>query len=243
MFVGNKAFTNLPRKFNVGISGCTEHCTHAESQDLALTPAMKTAERTDAATASTSRSAARWDRAAAGSRRRSTSSSSRRRRRRSAGRSCSCSATTDRARRANRARLSFLVETWGVERFRQRARTARWARPLERAGRDARIDARHRSHRHPPAEAGRASTTPACWSRWAACRRRSFARSRASPSAYGNGDIRFTTTPEHHHSERAGRGAAALQARAAAARTCRTIRLARCAGWSRAPASTIATSR
>ena len=41
VFLGNKAFTNLPRKFNVGISGCTEHCTHAASQDLALTPAIR----------------------------------------------------------------------------------------------------------------------------------------------------------------------------------------------------------
>jgi sulfite reductase beta subunit-like hemoprotein len=41
MFLRNKAFTNLPRKFNVNISGCTEHCTHAEFQDLALTPAIK----------------------------------------------------------------------------------------------------------------------------------------------------------------------------------------------------------
>lgn len=41
LFLRNKAFTNLPRKFNVGISGCTEHCTHAESQDLALTPASR----------------------------------------------------------------------------------------------------------------------------------------------------------------------------------------------------------
>src|SRR5207244_2548016 len=40
-FLRNKAFTNLPRKFNVGITGCTEHCTHAESQDLALTPAAR----------------------------------------------------------------------------------------------------------------------------------------------------------------------------------------------------------
>ena len=37
----NKAFTNLPRKFNVAITGCTEHCTHAETQDLALIPAMR----------------------------------------------------------------------------------------------------------------------------------------------------------------------------------------------------------
>jgi NAD(P)H-dependent nitrite reductase large subunit len=39
-FLRNKAFTNLPRKFNVGITGCTEHCTDVETQDLALTPAM-----------------------------------------------------------------------------------------------------------------------------------------------------------------------------------------------------------
>jgi ferredoxin-nitrite reductase len=41
MLIGNKTFTNLPRKFNVTITGCKEVCTHAEAQDLALTPAMK----------------------------------------------------------------------------------------------------------------------------------------------------------------------------------------------------------
>ncbi len=41
MFVGNKAYTNLPRKFNVTITACKETCTHAESQDIALTPALK----------------------------------------------------------------------------------------------------------------------------------------------------------------------------------------------------------
>ena len=40
-FVGNKQFTNLPRKFNVGITGCLENCTHAETQDLAMVPATK----------------------------------------------------------------------------------------------------------------------------------------------------------------------------------------------------------
>jgi NAD(P)H-nitrite reductase large subunit len=40
-FLRNREFTNLPRKFNVVITGCMEHCTHAESQDLALTPAVK----------------------------------------------------------------------------------------------------------------------------------------------------------------------------------------------------------
>jgi ferredoxin-nitrite reductase len=41
MFVGNRAFTDLPRKFNVTITACKDSCTHAEAQDLALTPAFK----------------------------------------------------------------------------------------------------------------------------------------------------------------------------------------------------------
>jgi ferredoxin-nitrite reductase len=40
-FVGDPAYTNLPRKFNVTITGCRENCTHAETQDLALVPATK----------------------------------------------------------------------------------------------------------------------------------------------------------------------------------------------------------
>jgi ferredoxin-nitrite reductase len=41
ILLGNGAFTNLPRKFNVGITGCLENCIHSESQDIALTPAIK----------------------------------------------------------------------------------------------------------------------------------------------------------------------------------------------------------
>ena len=47
-FLRNKAFTNLPRKFNVGITGCTEHCTHggdtgsrADAGDGRAAPARK----------------------------------------------------------------------------------------------------------------------------------------------------------------------------------------------------------
>ncbi|PIQ83595.1 MAG: ferredoxin--nitrite reductase [Candidatus Omnitrophica bacterium CG11_big_fil_rev_8_21_14_0_20_63_9] len=36
---GNPEFTNLPRKLNVTVTGCLENCTHAESQDIALVPA------------------------------------------------------------------------------------------------------------------------------------------------------------------------------------------------------------
>jgi ferredoxin-nitrite reductase len=41
MFIGDKAYTNLPRKFNVTITACKETCTHAETQDIAMTPAAK----------------------------------------------------------------------------------------------------------------------------------------------------------------------------------------------------------
>jgi ferredoxin-nitrite reductase len=40
IFLGNKDFTNLPRKFNVTISGCLEHCTGGETQDISMTPAL-----------------------------------------------------------------------------------------------------------------------------------------------------------------------------------------------------------
>jgi ferredoxin-nitrite reductase len=39
--LGNPEFTNLPRKFNITITGCMDNCTHAESQDIALVPAKK----------------------------------------------------------------------------------------------------------------------------------------------------------------------------------------------------------
>jgi ferredoxin-nitrite reductase len=44
LFVGDKAYTNLPRKFNVTITACKETCTHAETQDIALTPATQSME-------------------------------------------------------------------------------------------------------------------------------------------------------------------------------------------------------
>ena len=37
--VGNRRYTNLPRKFNLSITGCRENCAHAESNDLGLVPA------------------------------------------------------------------------------------------------------------------------------------------------------------------------------------------------------------
>ena len=37
---GNPAFTNLPRKFNIAIAGCRDNSTHAEINDLAFVPAF-----------------------------------------------------------------------------------------------------------------------------------------------------------------------------------------------------------
>jgi ferredoxin-nitrite reductase len=47
---GNPEFTNLPRKFNIAITGCKDNSTHAEINDIAFIPAFmesaETAERT-----------------------------------------------------------------------------------------------------------------------------------------------------------------------------------------------------
>jgi ferredoxin-nitrite reductase len=39
--IGNSEFSNLPRKFNITLSGCPDDCVHAETQDLALVPAVE----------------------------------------------------------------------------------------------------------------------------------------------------------------------------------------------------------
>lgn len=40
LFLNNSEFTNLPRKVNIAITGCPDNCIHTESQDLALVPAF-----------------------------------------------------------------------------------------------------------------------------------------------------------------------------------------------------------
>ena len=37
--IGHKGFSNLPRKFNLSITGCPDDCTHAQTHDLSFTPA------------------------------------------------------------------------------------------------------------------------------------------------------------------------------------------------------------
>jgi len=41
LFLGNRAYTNLPRKVNVSVTGCRDNCTHPETQDIALIPAIR----------------------------------------------------------------------------------------------------------------------------------------------------------------------------------------------------------
>ena len=40
-FVGNKEFSNLPRKFNVAMTGCVDNCVLLETQDIGLSPAVR----------------------------------------------------------------------------------------------------------------------------------------------------------------------------------------------------------
>jgi nitrite reductase (NADH) large subunit len=44
LILRNRDFTNLPRKFNVTITGCMENCCHTETQDIALVPAYRELE-------------------------------------------------------------------------------------------------------------------------------------------------------------------------------------------------------
>ncbi len=39
--LNNPEFSNLPRKFNVAITGCPQNCIHTETQDLSLIPASR----------------------------------------------------------------------------------------------------------------------------------------------------------------------------------------------------------
>ncbi len=47
--LGNEEFTNLPRKFNVTITGCLDNCCHPETQDIGLIPAVKEIDGTSVA--------------------------------------------------------------------------------------------------------------------------------------------------------------------------------------------------
>jgi ferredoxin-nitrite reductase len=143
MFVGNKAYTNLPRKFNVTITGCKENCSHPESQDIALTPASQEAGG----------SAIQGFNVAVGGKMgsggyRIASPLDVFIRLQEAAEICGHIALLfrDQGSRDSRtkARLAFLIEEWGVDRFRRELQR-RVNKPLPAAGRDERF-VRHTDH-------------------------------------------------------------------------------------------------
>ena len=143
MFIGNKAFTNLPRKFNVTITACKEACTHAEAQDLALTPALKEIDGTLVAGFNVAvggklgsgglRMASPLDLFVTPEEAASV---------------CSHVVMIFRDHGARelrtKARLAFLIEAWGVEKFRKEL-ARRVDRPLASAGKDQRTP-KHTDH-------------------------------------------------------------------------------------------------
>jgi ferredoxin-nitrite reductase len=138
MFVGDKAFTNLPRKFNVTITGCRDNCVHAETQDLALVPAVQTVDHVQIAGFNVLvggklgsggyRIASPLDVFVAPE---------------AAAELCRAIVLTFRdhgPREArNKARLAFLLGQWGVAKFRAEVEQRRGL-PLASAGVDARSD-------------------------------------------------------------------------------------------------------
>ena len=133
-FLGNRAYTNLPRKLNVAITGCLENCTHSETQDIALTPAAGPAGEkgfnlavggkmgSGGMTVAQPLDVFIHPEAAA-----------------------SLAATVtllfrDEGAREQRTktRLAFLVQDWGVDRFRNELEK-RWGEALPPSGRDVRV--------------------------------------------------------------------------------------------------------
>jgi ferredoxin-nitrite reductase len=137
IFLGNKEFTNLPRKFNVTITGCLEHCTSGETQDISMTPALTS--ETDGVEIAGFNVAVGGKQGSGGP----TLAWSLDAFVRSEEAAAVCAAIAlvyrDHGPRESRskARLAFLLAEWGAERFRKEVE-ARLERPLPRAGRDAR---------------------------------------------------------------------------------------------------------
>ena len=143
LFVGNKAYTNLPRKFNVTITACREACTHAEAQDIALTPASK---KIDGCEVSGFNVAVGGKMGSGGYRIASPLDVFVAPEQAAALCSHMVLIFRDHGARESRtkARLAFLIENWGVEKFRKELER-RVDRPLASAGQDQRV-AKHTDH-------------------------------------------------------------------------------------------------
>ncbi len=141
MLLSDREYANLPRKFNVSITGCLENCTNTETQDIGLTPATKVVHGelvlgfnvrvggkmgSGGMTLGTPLDAfVAFDAAAE-----------------LCGQITRLFARHGPRETRSRARLAFLIEDWGIERFRTTLE-AQWGRPLLPAGHDVR--ARHKT--------------------------------------------------------------------------------------------------
>ncbi len=189
-FLRNREFTNLPRKFNVAITACTENCTHAETQDLALTPAVKIISGEEV----NGFNVAVGGKMGSGGLRVASPLDVFVRPEEA---SALCSHITllfrdyGSRRARNRARLAFLIDEWGVARFREELEQ-RMGKRLMTQGRDVRTT-RSADHLGVVAQkqAGRASvglTVPV--GRITSNQLAELARLSES---YGTGDVRITT--------------------------------------------------
>ena len=136
IFVGNKAFTNLPRKFNVTITGCREHCTSGETQDVCMTPAIAMVDGEEVA----GLNLAVGGKQGSGGPVFATPLDVFVRPEEAAEAAAAVALIfRDHGPREARSksRLAFLIAEWGGERFRKELE-ARLGRPLPPAGRDAR---------------------------------------------------------------------------------------------------------
>ena len=218
LFSDNKEFTNLPRKFNVTITGCLENCCHAETQDIALVPAYRELD------------GARCNgfNVLVGGKQGSGGYTPRQ-----AARTCSCapedaaglcmadrrasSATTVRARTVRKARLAFLIEDRGVGWFRAELER-RWGQPLLQAGTDMRKK-HHVDHLgiHPQKPPGTEEGPPLFYAgllvpvgRITTAQMRGVAD---LAERYGNGDMRLTVQQNVDHPQHPGGPARRLHAR------------------------------
>ncbi len=139
IFLGNLALANLPRKMNVEITGCLENCTHSESQDIAMTPALRKRDDKPGFNVAVGGKMGSGGMTAAqpldvfvepGDAPLLAAEIVR--------------LFSDKGfrKQRNRARLAFLLEEWGVERFRAALET-RWGQPFDSEGADMRLP--HRS--------------------------------------------------------------------------------------------------
>lgn len=181
----NRAFTNLPRKVNVTVTGCPHNCTPAETQDVALVPAR------------TSDGVRGWNVLVGG---KMGSGGMTAARPLDVFVGARTAAALVRAvlevfrdhgprRERNRCRLAFLVEAWGLHRLRLEVER-RLGRPVERAGKDLRWTERDDHLGVRRQRDGRLSVGFSCGTgRVKSADLRAWARLARS---YGSGEIRLT---------------------------------------------------